>query len=117
MRVHASNARTTPELHGTVSRISADVSRDQQTGATFYTIRVALPKDEIKKLENVKLIAGMQAEVFVEVNDRTPLRVLLQAPAGSVRPRLPRALILSIRPFEKPRSGQNSLGRGFRLKG
>ena len=61
-----------PDLHGSVSRISADVSRDQQTGTTFYTIRVALPQDEIKKLENLHLIAGMQAEVFVEVNERTP---------------------------------------------
>jgi HlyD family secretion protein len=73
VRVHAANARNTPELHGKVSRISADVSRDQQTGMTFYTIRVELPQEEIKRLENVHLIAGMQAEVFVEVNQRTPL--------------------------------------------
>jgi len=72
VRVHASNMRTTPELHGSVSRISADVSRDQQTGATFYTIRVELPPSEIKRLDNLRLIAGMQAEVFVEVNERTP---------------------------------------------
>ncbi|MCB8823556.1 HlyD family type I secretion periplasmic adaptor subunit, partial [Microvirga rosea] len=64
--------RMVPELHGTVSRISADVSRDQQTGVTFYTIRVDLPADQIQRLENLKLIAGMQAEVFVEVNKRTP---------------------------------------------
>ncbi|EIM25031.1 HlyD family type I secretion periplasmic adaptor subunit [Microvirga lotononidis] len=72
VKVHASNARMIPDLHGTVSRISADVSRDQQTGATFYTTRIELPQDEIKKLENIHLIAGMQAEVFVEVNQRTP---------------------------------------------
>jgi HlyD family secretion protein len=72
VKVHAANARMVPDLHGSVSRISADVSRDQQTGTTFYTIRVALPQDEIKKLENIHLIAGMQAEVFVEVNQRTP---------------------------------------------
>jgi type I secretion membrane fusion protein, HlyD family len=72
VRVHASNQRMIPELHGTVSRISADVSRDQQTGVSFYTIRVDLPPDQIKRLENLKLIAGMQAEVFVQVNERTP---------------------------------------------
>ncbi|MBF9195975.1 HlyD family type I secretion periplasmic adaptor subunit [Microvirga terrestris] len=72
VKVHAANARMIPDLHGTVSRISADVSRDQQTGTTFYTIRVELPQEEIKKLENLHLIAGMQAEVFVEVNQRTP---------------------------------------------
>jgi HlyD family secretion protein len=73
VKVHASNARNMPDLHGTVSRISADVSRDQQSGMTFYTIRVELPQDEIKRLGNLNLIAGMQAEVFVEVNERTPL--------------------------------------------
>ncbi|MGO4572166.1 HlyD family type I secretion periplasmic adaptor subunit [Microvirga sp. 2TAF3] len=73
IRVHASNQRMIPELHGTVSRISADVSKDQQSGASFYTIRVDLPPTEIKRLENLRLIAGMQAEVFVEVNKRTPL--------------------------------------------
>jgi HlyD family secretion protein len=72
VKVHAANARTVPDLHGSVSRISADVSRDQQTGTTFYTIRVELPQNELKKLENLHLIAGMQAEVFVEVNQRTP---------------------------------------------
>ncbi|MBM6593349.1 HlyD family type I secretion periplasmic adaptor subunit [Microvirga pudoricolor] len=79
IRIHASNSRTTPELKGTVSRISADVSREQQTGATYYTIRVAIPKEEIKRLEgHVKLIAGMQAEVFVEVNHRTPFQYLMK---------------------------------------
>lgn len=72
VKVHASNARNMPDLHGSVSRISADVTRDQQTGMSFYTIRVDLPPTEIKRLENLHLIAGMQAEVFVEVNERTP---------------------------------------------
>ncbi|WP_308494308.1 HlyD family type I secretion periplasmic adaptor subunit [Microvirga aerophila] len=78
VRVHASNQRSTPELHGTVTRVSADVSRDQQTGATFYTIRVGLPLDELKRLGNLKLIAGMQAEVFVQVNERTPFEYFLK---------------------------------------
>jgi HlyD family secretion protein len=72
VKVHATNARNMPDLHGKVSRISADVSRDQQTGMTFYTIRVELPQEEIKRLQGLDLIAGMQAEVFVEVNERTP---------------------------------------------
>jgi HlyD family secretion protein len=78
VRVHASNQRSTPELHGAVTRVSADVSKDQQTGATFYTIRVGLPADEIKRLGNLKLIAGMQAEVFVQVNERTPFEYFLK---------------------------------------
>jgi HlyD family secretion protein len=34
---------------------------------------VELPQEEIKRLEGLQLIAGMQAEVFIEVNERTPL--------------------------------------------
>jgi hypothetical protein len=36
------NQRTTPEIDGTVDRISADTSTDQRTGATYYTVRERL---------------------------------------------------------------------------
>jgi len=78
VRIHAGNQRTTPELFGTVTRISADVSKDEQTGTTFYTIRVALPKEEIEQLGELKLVAGMQAEVFVQTSERTPLEYLVK---------------------------------------
>jgi HlyD family secretion protein len=78
VRVHASNARTTPELTGSVSRISADVTKDQQTGATYYTIRVAIPPSELKHLGHLKLVAGMQAEVFVQTHDRTPFEYIIK---------------------------------------
>ena len=78
VRVHASNQRTTPELSGTLSRIAADVTREPQTGATYYTIRVALPREEVARLGNVKLQAGMQAEVYVQTHDRTPLQYFIK---------------------------------------
>jgi HlyD family secretion protein len=78
VRVHASNSRTMPELDGKVTRISADVSRDQQTGATFYTIRVTIPQDQVKRLGQLKLIAGMQAEVFVQTHETTPFRYIMK---------------------------------------
>jgi HlyD family secretion protein len=78
VRIHASHQRTTPELHGTVTRISADVTREQQTGLTYYTIRVALPREEMARLHELKLVAGMQAEVFVQTQDRTPLQYFLK---------------------------------------
>src|SRR3954464_6034953 len=40
LRFSAFNQRTTPELNGEVSRISADVSQDSKTGTSFYTIRI-----------------------------------------------------------------------------
>lgn len=78
VKIHAFNQRTTPELAGKVSRISADTSRDQQTGATFYTIRVTVPAAEFARLGQSRISAGMQAEVFVRTEDRTPLEYIIK---------------------------------------
>jgi HlyD family secretion protein len=43
MRLTAFNQRTTPELNGLVTRVSPDVTTDQRTGQSYYTIRVSLP--------------------------------------------------------------------------
>jgi HlyD family secretion protein len=78
VRIHAAHARTTPEINGVLTRISADVSRDQQTGVSYYTIRVELPAEEVKRLDSLRLLAGMQAEVFVRTHDRTPIEYFLK---------------------------------------
>ncbi|CAN7522746.1 HlyD family secretion protein [Bosea sp. LjRoot90] len=78
VKIHAFNQRTTPELAGTVTRISADTSRDQQIGATFYTIRVSFAPAEFARLGQNRVNAGMQAEVFVKTEDRTPLEYIVK---------------------------------------
>lgn len=77
IRVHAFNQRTTPELFGTVNHISADTSRDPQTGAFFYTIRVGITADERARLLPNRITPGMLADAFVRTQDRTPLQFLL----------------------------------------
>ena len=71
LRFSAFNQRTTPELTGTISRISADVSADQRSGQSFYTVRIGIPSDEIARLGNVKLVPGMPVETFMKTYDRT----------------------------------------------
>ncbi|WP_038366280.1 HlyD family type I secretion periplasmic adaptor subunit [Bosea sp. UNC402CLCol] len=78
IKLHAFNQRTTPELRGTVRRISADTTRDQQTGATFYTIRVSVPAEEYARLAPQRVTAGMQADVFVQTEDRTPFEYIIK---------------------------------------
>ncbi len=70
------NQRTTPEIFGTVTRISADTSVDQRTGVSYYTVRVSLVPDEVAKLEDVKLVPGMPVETFVQTGDRTVISYL-----------------------------------------
>jgi HlyD family secretion protein len=41
LRFSAFNMRTTPEIFGSVSQISADVTTDQRTNQSYYTIRIA----------------------------------------------------------------------------
>lgn len=77
IKVQAGNLAANPELTGTVSRISADVTRDERQNQSYYTVRVDLPASELKRLP-VKVIAGMQAEIFIETVERRPLDFLLK---------------------------------------
>jgi HlyD family secretion protein len=78
LRMSAFNQRTTPELNGVVTRLSPDVSTDQRTGQTYYTIRVSMPPEEVARLGDVKLIPGMPVEAFVQTGDRTMLSYLVK---------------------------------------
>jgi HlyD family secretion protein len=65
------SSRTTPELNGTVSLVSGDTTLDQRTGASYYTVRVAIPPKEIARLGEVKLVPGLPVEVFIQRTVRT----------------------------------------------
>ena len=78
LRLSAFNQRTTPELTGAVIRVSPDVTTDQRSGQSYYTIRVSLPPEEVAKLGEVKLIPGMPVEAFVQTGDRTLLSYLIK---------------------------------------
>ena len=78
LRLSAFNQRTTPELNGLVSRVSPDVTTDQRTGQSYYTIRVSMPPEEIARLVDVKMIPGMHVEAFVQTGDRTMLSYLMK---------------------------------------
>jgi HlyD family secretion protein len=78
LRLSAFNQRTTPELNGFVTRVSPDVTTDQRTGQSYYTIRVSMPPAEVARLGEVKLIPGMPVEAFVQTGDRTMLSYLIK---------------------------------------
>ncbi|WP_445505321.1 HlyD family type I secretion periplasmic adaptor subunit [Microvirga sp. G4-2] len=78
LRFPAFNLRTTPELHGEVIRVAADVSQDPKTGAAFYTVRVSLPDHEVARLGSLKLVPGMPIEAFVHTGERTALSYLVK---------------------------------------
>jgi len=78
LRLSAFNQRTTPELNGVVTRVSPDVTTDQRTGQSYYTIRISMPPEEVARLGDVKLIPGMPVEAFVQTGDRTLISYLIK---------------------------------------
>jgi HlyD family secretion protein len=78
LRFTAFNVRTTPEIEGTVTRISADTSTDQRTGQSYYTVRIAMAADQVERLGDVKLLPGMPVEAFVQTGDRTMWSYLMK---------------------------------------
>jgi HlyD family secretion protein len=85
VRFPAFNQRTTPEIQGTVSRISADTSKDggmvpgqPQAAAPFYVARITLDETEKSKAGKLRLLPGMPAEVHFQTSERTALSYLVK---------------------------------------
>jgi HlyD family secretion protein len=78
LRFPAFNAATTPQIEGEVSRISADISADQRTGQSYYTVRISIPPEELARLGQIKLIPGMPVECFIQTGERTVISYLLK---------------------------------------
>lgn len=78
MRFAAFNQKTTPEIEGEVTVVSADITQDQRTGASYYTARVALKAEELEKLGESKLVPGMPVDVFIKTPGRTALSYLIK---------------------------------------
>nr|WP_238180273.1 HlyD family type I secretion periplasmic adaptor subunit [Methylobacterium haplocladii] len=76
LRFSSFNQRTTPEIKGQVSRISADVTTDPKTGSSYYTARVQISETQKEKLGGVRLIPGMPVETFLQIGERSVLSYL-----------------------------------------
>jgi len=78
MRFSNFNTRTTPEVNGEITLVSADVTQDQRTGLSFYTVRIAVPPEELARMEGPKLIPGMPVEVYIQTTIRTVASYLVR---------------------------------------
>ena len=78
LRFTSFNSRTTPEIEGKISLISADITQDQRTGMSYYVARITLDASEIARLGEVKLIPGMPVVAFIKTSQRTMLSYLIK---------------------------------------
>jgi len=76
LRFSAFSQRTTPELNGEIVRVSADLTTDQRTGQSYYSIRTFVPETEWQRLGKLVPLAGMPVEAFVQTGERTALAYL-----------------------------------------
>jgi HlyD family secretion protein len=78
LRFSAFNQRTTPEIEGEVSLISADLTQDQRTGLSYYTVRISPKAAQLSRLGDVKLVSGMPIDSFIKTSVRTMLSYLIK---------------------------------------
>ena len=74
----AFSSRTTPELVGHVTKVSADALVDQRTQAPYYRVEIVPDPGELTKLGGQTLLPGMPVEAFIKTGDRTPMAYLVK---------------------------------------
>nr|WP_011116756.1 HlyD family type I secretion periplasmic adaptor subunit [Ruegeria sp. PR1b]AAN05150.1 RB129 [Ruegeria sp. PR1b] len=79
VRLPALDQRRTPELFGTVTRVSADAFQDDASGRSFYRSEIQLDPGELERLpEGTSLVPGMPVSSFLKTADRSPLAYLIK---------------------------------------
>ena len=61
-----------------MAQISPDVTRDDRTGASYYTARITIAPGEIGKLGGAALVPGMPVETFIQTGRRSVFSYLLR---------------------------------------
>lgn len=71
IRFSAFDMATTPECHGKVDRVSADLVRDEKQQISYYEVRIGV-NDQSECLKGTRrLMPGMPAEVYIETAERS----------------------------------------------
>ncbi len=78
VRFTSFNQRTTPELDGTVFRISPNTTPDRATGQPFFTVGIRIVDGQSAKLNGSSLLPGMVADTFITTDARTVMSFLLR---------------------------------------
>ncbi|MCA0042300.1 HlyD family type I secretion periplasmic adaptor subunit [Celeribacter litoreus] len=77
LRFTSFDQRSTPELEGTLIRVSPDAFTDEANGSQFYRAEIHLPEDQRERLPaGAVLIPGMPVETFLTTGERSPLAYL-----------------------------------------
>jgi membrane fusion protein, epimerase transport system len=78
LRFTAFAYRTTKLVDGKVKYISADRMVDRQSNSAFYVAHIEADSTKLKEAGDMKLLAGMPVEVYIEGEQRTVLQYLME---------------------------------------
>jgi HlyD family secretion protein len=67
-----------PELTGIVSRVAPDITREPQTGLTYYMVRITISQTQLDRIAPLQISASMQADAYLNTYDRTPISYLMK---------------------------------------
>jgi len=78
LRLVAFSSKTTPDVPGEVSYVSADRFTDPNGHEAFYTARIRLAEKLPEGLNSSQIQSGMPVEAFIKTGDRTFLDYLIR---------------------------------------
>ncbi|WP_424933025.1 HlyD family type I secretion periplasmic adaptor subunit [Amaricoccus macauensis] len=78
LRFSAFDSRSTPEVPGIISEVSADVIEDEQRGLRYYEADIELESDVFELLGDKQVVPGMPVEAYIQTGERSPLNYLLK---------------------------------------
>jgi len=84
VRLTAFNQRNLQPIEGRVISVSADSLTNESTGLSYYLARIALPPRGDQRLQGIEIYPGMQAEVLIQVGERSPMEYLLRPLRDSI---------------------------------
>ena len=76
--------RNLPQIRGVLQSISADRLVEDRSGHAYYLAKVEIDPDDLAKIENVRLIPGMPAEVMILNGEQTLLEYLVRPLVESI---------------------------------
>lgn len=85
VRLTAYKSRTTPDLLGKVTYVSADRLTNPETQESYYIAHVVLDPASLRGAGDIRLTPGMAADVFIRTRVRTALDYLLDPMTSFVR--------------------------------
>ena len=85
VRFTAFKYRNTSMVTGTVTYVSADRLIDRMSGAPYYSVMILADTESLEAVGDLKLQAGMPAEVYIEGSKQTALEYVMEPITSTIR--------------------------------